>query len=123
MQVPKKLNLKVRDRPSQLSINDDRIDGESDNDSIDTAAELDERGDNCLTAQHQQQLDEEELCEMLAGKHRFQDVGKILHVGIIDYLTTFSCMKRIELRAKSMTAEKRKNNSYLWGTPGGQGQA
>ena len=51
-------------------------------------------------------IDDEELFEMLAGKHRFQDVGKILHIGIIDYLTTFTCMKRIELKAKSMTTEK-----------------
>ena len=51
-------------------------------------------------------MDDEELFEMLAGKHRFQDVGKILHIGIIDYLTTFTCMKRIELKAKSMSTEK-----------------
>ena len=51
-------------------------------------------------------IDDEELFEMLAGKHRFQDVGKILHVGIIDYLTTFTCMKKFELKAKSMTTEK-----------------
>ena len=56
-------------------------------------------------------MDDEELFEMLAGKHRFQDVGKILHIGIIDYLTTFTCMKRIELKAKSMTTEKQESIS------------
>ena len=42
---------------------------------------------------------------MLASKHRFQDVGKILHIGIIDYLTCFTCFKKCELKLKSINAE------------------
>lgn len=41
-------------------------------------------------------MTDEELIEMLAGKHRFQDDGKIIHVAIIDYLTRYTCIKRIE---------------------------
>ena len=49
-------------------------------------------------------LTEEQIFEMLASKHRFQDVGKILHIGIIDYLTSFGCFKAGELKVKSLTA-------------------
>ena len=52
-----------------------------------------------------QNLTDEDLFEMLASKHRFQDVGKILHIGIIDYLTCFTCIKKGELKVKSFTAE------------------
>ena len=31
-------------------------------------------------------IPDEELLEILAGKHRFQDKGKIFHLSIIDYL-------------------------------------
>ena len=31
-------------------------------------------------------ISDEQLMEMLAGKHRFKDEGKIFHIGIIDYL-------------------------------------
>ena len=55
--------------------------------------------------EQEMQIDDEELFEMLAGKHRFQDVGKILHIGIIDYLTNFTCQKKIELKVKSMSAQ------------------
>lgn len=57
-------------------------------------------------AEANDEVTDEELFEMLAGKHRFQDVGKILHIGIIDYLTTFGCKKAIELKAKSLAAPK-----------------
>ena len=52
-------------------------------------------------------MTDEELFEMLAGKHRFQDIGKIIHVGIIDYLTSYTCMKRLEKWGKSLTADEK----------------
>ena len=45
-------------------------------------------------------LTEEEVLEMLADKHRFQDVGKIVHIGIIDFLTSYTCAKKVEKSAK-----------------------
>ena len=45
-------------------------------------------------------LTEEEVLEMLADKHRFQDVGKIVHIGIIDFLTSYTCAKKVEKTAK-----------------------
>ena len=38
---------------------------------------------------------------MLANKHRFQDMGKIVHIGIIDYLNGYTCRKKIEKLVKS----------------------
>ena len=43
---------------------------------------------------------------MLASKHRFQDIGKIIHIGIIDYLTSYTTMKKIERFGKSLTADE-----------------
>ena len=51
-----------------------------------------------------QHLSDIEKFDMLAAKHRFQDVGKILHVSIIDFLTSYTCVKRVELAGKSLTA-------------------
>ena len=45
-------------------------------------------------------LTEEEVLEMLADKHRFQDVGKIVHIGIIDFLTSYTCAKKVEKTVK-----------------------
>ena len=53
-------------------------------------------------------LTEEEVLEMLADKHRFQDVGKIVHIGIIDFLTSYTCAKKIEKSAKKLTADASK---------------
>ena len=50
----------------------------------------------------EEKLSHEELFEELAAKHRFQDKGKILHIAIIDYLTNFTCFKKVEKRAKSL---------------------
>lgn len=49
---------------------------------------------------------EEELFEMLAAKHRFQDIGKVFHIAIIDYLTSYTCFKRMEKGFKSLTADE-----------------
>ena len=79
----------------KVSINEANINDESDDNlSVDLSAM-----DHAETL-----LGDAELFEILAGKHRFQDVGKILHVGIIDYLTRFTCMKKAELKVKSCTA-------------------
>ena len=40
--------------------------------------------------------------EILIGKHRFNDRGKLLHIGIIDYLQTYSTTKKIERLAKQI---------------------
>ena len=50
---------------------------------------------------------DQNILEMLADKHRFQDVGKIVHIGIIDYLTSYTCMKKTEQKLKSFTADPR----------------
>ena len=50
---------------------------------------------------------EQNILEMLADKHRFQDVGKIVHIGIIDYLTSYTCMKKTEQKLKSLGADPR----------------
>ena len=41
--------------------------------------------------ENQLKLSEEEVLTILADKHRFQDIGKIVHIGIIDFLTTYTC--------------------------------
>lgn len=33
-----------------------------------------------------QDITDEDVCEMLASKHRFKDKGKVFHIAIIDYL-------------------------------------
>ena len=38
--------------------------------------------------------------EMLAGKHRFKDDGKIFHIGIIDYLQEYNTAKSFERCSK-----------------------
>ena len=45
-------------------------------------------------------ISEEMLQEMLAGKHRFKDDGKIFHIGIIDYLQGYNTTKKIERCSK-----------------------
>ena len=47
-------------------------------------------------------MKEQSILEMLADKHRFQDVGKIIHIGIIDYLTSYTCSKKTEQWIKSL---------------------
>lgn len=47
-------------------------------------------------------MTDDELIEMLAGKHRFQDDGKILHVAIIDYLTRYTNLKKVEKYGKAL---------------------
>ena len=49
-------------------------------------------------------MTDEQLFELLAGKHRFQDVGKILHVAIIDILTLYTPLKKVERWGKSFEA-------------------
>ena len=48
-----------------------------------------------------QKLTEQEVLDMLAAKHRLQDAGKIVHIGIIDYLTNYTKAKQVEKWAKS----------------------
>ena len=40
--------------------------------------------------------------DMLAGKHRFKDDRKILHIGIIDYLQGYNCAKKVERVSKTL---------------------
>mmetsp|Transcript_31548 Transcript_31548/g.39251 ORF Transcript_31548/g.39251 Transcript_31548/m.39251 type:complete len:98 (+) Transcript_31548:2833-3126(+) len=49
-------------------------------------------------------LTNEELLDMLAGRHRFNDDAKIIHVAIIDYLTRYTCLKVVEKHAKGLQA-------------------
>ena len=42
---------------------------------------------------------------MLANKHRFQDMGKLVHIGIIDFLNRYTCVKKMEKLAKSINAD------------------
>ena len=51
-------------------------------------------------------MSDEELFEMLACKHRFQDIGKVIHIGIIDYLTSYTCLKKVEKWGKSFIADE-----------------
>ena len=48
------------------------------------------------------EMTDQDLIEMLAGKHRLQDDGKILHVAIIDYLTRYTYIKRVEKWGKAI---------------------
>ena len=40
--------------------------------------------------------------EILVGKHRLNDRGKLLHLGIIDYLQTYSTKKKFERAFKQI---------------------
>ena len=50
----------------------------------------------------EQELTNTQLLDLLAGKHRFQDDAKIIHVAIIDYLTRYTRFKQFEKHAKSV---------------------
>ena len=41
-------------------------------------------------------IPDEEFLEILAGKHRFQDKGKVFHLSIIDYLQGYTNIKKAE---------------------------
>ena len=41
-----------------------------------------------------------ELLDLLAGKHRFKDDAKIIHIAIIDYLTRYTPLKKLEKHFK-----------------------
>ena len=45
------------------------------------------------------------MLEMLANKHRFQDMGKIVHIGIIDFLNRYTLEKKLERLAKSIKTD------------------
>ena len=40
--------------------------------------------------------------ELLVGKHRLNDRGKLLHLGIIDYLQTYTTIKKVERCVKQI---------------------
>ena len=52
----------------------------------------------------EEELTDEQLLDVLASKHRFNDDAKIIHVAIIDYLTRYGCKKAIEKHAKGLQA-------------------
>jgi len=54
-------------------------------------------------------LDDDEIMDMLASKHRFQDDGKILHIAIIDYLQNWNLSKKGETCAKTLLLGQRKD--------------
>ena len=43
---------------------------------------------------------DEELLEIMASKHRYEDDGKIFHIAIIDYLQDWNCSKKAETMFK-----------------------
>ena len=63
--------------------------------------DIEEENIDALT-QKQLQLTDDELMEILVGKHRFIDQGKLLHIGIIDFLATYNTKKRLERWGKSI---------------------
>jgi len=40
--------------------------------------------------------------KLLVGKHRFNDRGKLLHIGIIDYLSSYNTAKKFERAYKKV---------------------
>ena len=56
----------------------------------DESVDLDEQ------SQMKIEMTDDELMELLIGKHRFNDRGKLLHIGIIDYLQTYTTFKKTE---------------------------
>ena len=46
------------------------------------------------------QVSDEELLEIMASKHRFEDDGKIFHIAILDYLQDWNCEKKGETQFK-----------------------
>jgi hypothetical protein len=49
-------------------------------------------------------MTDEEKFELLADKHRISDSGKIVHIGIIDYLTRYTNAKKVERFCRSLQA-------------------
>ena len=49
-------------------------------------------------------LNDYQKFKLLADKHRFIEKGKIVHMGIIDYLTKYNCAKAVERKFRSMQA-------------------
>ena len=70
-------------------------------DSVNLSAEEDDEAEDT-----EEKTEDDDLFEILAGKHRFQDCGKILHIGIIDYLTQYNFAKKVERWGKTLNAEQ-----------------
>ena len=75
---------------NKLHFNDDGLlsdDGES--------YDLDE------LSQQAKEVTDDDVCEMLASRHRFRDKGKVFHIAIIDYLQNWTCNKKAETFLKT----------------------
>jgi hypothetical protein len=53
---------------------------------------------------------DEEVMNMLASKHRFNDKGKVFHIAIIDYLQSWNCNKKGETFAKNVILGNKKED-------------
>ncbi len=90
MQTPRVKKLSLAKKEATIQNEDDYSDFESEH-----LSDGDDDGDvNTMT--------DDELIEMLVDKHRFQDDGKILHVAIIDYLTRYTNIKKVEKYGKAL---------------------
>ncbi len=90
MQTPRVKKLSLAKKEATIQNEDYYSDFESEH-----LSDGDDDGDvNTMT--------DDELIEMLVDKHRFQDDGKILHVAIIDYLTRYTNIKKVEKYGKAL---------------------
>ena len=84
-----------------LAVNEDgeelEVEEETNYDDM-TSVDLSEEEDK------EENLTDEQLLDILAAKHRFNDDAKIIHVAIIDYLTRYGCLKAVEKHVKSYQA-------------------
>ena len=85
-----RIGLAVNDNSDELE-----VDEETNYDDM-TSVDLSEEEDK------EDNLTDEQLLDILAAKHRFNDDAKIIHVAIIDYLTRYGCMKVVEKHAKGL---------------------
>jgi len=56
------------------------------------------------------EITDEEVCDILASKHRFKDKGKVFHIAIIDYLQSWNCNKKGETFAKNVILRNKKED-------------
>ena len=64
------------------------------------------------------EMTDDELMELLVGKHRINDKGKLLHIGIIDYLQTYTTFKKTERLWKQIKRRGADVNTFSVAPPG-----
>ena len=61
-------------------------------------------------SEFQKDITDEEVCEIVASRHRFKDDKKVFHIAIIDYLQSWNCNKKGETFTKNVILRNKKED-------------